>query len=126
MAKEQYTPIVEKILRERELHKFKIAPFESFSQPNPSSVRVLLAERGWQRKWIFWFSIGWATTSLLFFITLVAIQTYARLYVAESFSLFDGAELQLIVVSVFGQILGIIYLIASKVWDNKDYLHLYK
>jgi len=123
MATEEYTELVNALLRSRDIKK---ASLENFGVPNPTSIRTLLAERDWQRKCIFWFSIGWASVSLLLLIILVSVQVYGRLFVGLDFTIFDGSELQILVVSVFGQILGIIYLIASKVWDNKDYLHFYK
>lgn len=123
MATEEYTELVNTLLKNRDIKK---ASPNNFGVPNPSSVKTLLAERDWQRKYIFWFSIGWASISLLLLIALVSFQVYGRLFIESDFAIFDGAELQILVVSVFGQILGIIYLIASKVWDNKDYLHFYK
>jgi hypothetical protein len=122
MDRNQYESLINVILRQQ---KYRRATSKNFSEPKDDSIKSILGERKWQRKCIFWFSVGWATFSLLLFTAIVAIQIYARIYIDDSFSVFDGAELQLIAVAVFGQILGIIYLIASKVWDNKDYIKFY-
>jgi hypothetical protein len=104
----------------------KAASLEEFSQPDPQSVGNILEERKGQRKIVFYFAIGSAVVSFLLLFTIIAIQSYVRIFTDHQFTLLNGYELEVLSVSVFGQILGIIYIIAKSIWDDSMFKDFYK
>ncbi|GEM_PF-2629382 len=125
-SKEQLTP--------EELEEFsrliesigKSASPDEFSQPDFQSVNDILGERKGQRRVIFWFSIGSAGLSFLGLFAIIGIQAWVRIKCDPNFSLLSGYELEVLSVAVFGQILGIIYIIAKSIWDDSIFKDFYK
>jgi len=104
----------------------KSASPDEFSQPNFQSVSNILGERKHQRHIIFWFSIGSAALSFFSLFAIIAIQAWVRIKYNAQFSLLSGYELEVLSVAVFGQILGIIYIIAKSIWDDSMFKDFYK
>lgn len=65
--------------------------------------------------------LGLTKYSLLIIIYIVLFQSIARVWITN-YRVFDGNELEILAVSVFGQIIGVIFSIASKLWDSKKFL----
>lgn len=102
------------------------ASIEEFSQPDPQSVGNILRERKVQRKIVFYFAIGSAVVSFLLLFAIITIQSYVRIFTDHQFTLLNGYELEVLSVSIFGQILGIIYIIAKSIWDDSMFKDFYK
>lgn len=95
---------------------------QDIESPSVSSeLKKLLNERRVQRGIIFRLSIILTVGAFLFLLTLIAVQAILRLD-NQSFSFFNGHELEVLSISVFGQVVGIIYIIAKALWDDSNYI----
>lgn len=68
--------------------------------------------------------IMWASFSLL--SGLLIVQSLVRILRFPQFILIDSTTLQILSVSVFGQIIGVVFIISKALWDDKNYMDLFK
>lgn len=74
-----------------------------------------------QREIIFWFIVILTGLSFLSFICVVGLQSYVRVWGGDSrFELLSDGQMQIFGVSVFAQIIGLMFVITKALWDNKD------
>lgn len=99
---------------------------ESLSQPDQSHFDKLANQRKEQRDVLFWFSIRTATIALLFLIVLISAQAISRFVKGDDFSLLSGFELEILSVSIFGQIISVIALITRSLWDERPLKEIYR
>ncbi len=98
-----------------------VAPRYVFNAPKDWATTILI-ERQDQRRKVFNFSIGASNASLSFLVGIIALQAIYRIINNNSnFSFFSGAELEVLSVGVFGQVIGLMYIIAKKLWDDSIY-----
>ena len=65
--------------------------------------------------------------SLLFLIAIVAVQIAGRVAGPNlNFKVFDSNELQILVIGVFGQFVGLLYIITKSLYDDGNYKDLFK
>jgi len=107
----------------------------SLEQPQPNlkkellleQLNKLLTQRNDQRKKIFELAKWYCWTSLVFLIAIVCVQAAGRIAGPElNFSIFDGNELEVIVIGVFGQFVGLLYIITRSLYDDKNYKDLFR
>lgn len=84
-------------------------------------LEEILEQRAEQRKDVLKFSKILTGFSLGLLAFLCILQAIVRLQNPE-FRIFDGIEFQLLVTGVFGQIIGVIYIISRSLWNDKNYL----
>ena len=96
---------------------------EEISSPgHPSSwLEKILSERQTQRKIILWYALGLTALAFLALMGLVFWQAAIRASGSNA-TLFPGKELEVLSVAVFGQIIGVIYIITRSLWDDKNYI----
>ena len=108
---------------------------ESLQQPQPEikdklieeELIKLLKQRNGQRENIFTLAKWYCWTSLAFLIAIISIQIAGRIIGPNHhFSIFSGNELQIIVVGVFGQFVGLLYIITRSLYDDKHYKDIFK
>lgn len=87
----------------------------------------LLRQRNEQRKNIFKLAKRYCWTSLIFLMCIVVVQILVRVFSeSHDFNLFSGNELQILVVGVFGQFVGLLYVITRSLYDDKNYTEIFK
>lgn len=87
----------------------------------------LLDQRNRQRDKIFNLATRYCWTSLIFVIFIVFIQILCRAAGPDlDFKIFDGNELQIIVSGVFLQFVGLLYVITNSLYDDKNYIDMFK
>ena len=87
----------------------------------------ILDQRNKQRRKIFNLAKHYCWTSLIFLIIIVSVQIIYRVVNPGSdFKIFDGNELQIIVAGVFGQFVGLLYIITKSLYDDTNYKDLFK
>lgn len=98
-------------------------PAEEISSPENTSgwLEKILTERQGQRKIILWYSLGLTVAAFLALMGLVFWQAAIRSSGSNA-TLFPGKELEVLSVAVFGQIIGVIYIITRSLWDDKNYI----
>lgn len=84
-----------------------------------------LTQRNEQRNKIFRLATWYCWVSLLLLVVIVDVQITGRI-VTRDFSVFDGNELQILVVGVFGQFVGLLYIITKSLYDDKNFKDLFK
>ncbi len=84
-------------------------------------LEEILEQRAEQRKDVLKFAKTLTGFSLGLLIFLCILQSLVRLK-NPSFKIFDGIEFQLLVGGVFGQIIGVVYIISRSLWNDKNYL----
>ncbi len=94
-------------LEEKGLGKRNISVFESLSE-----------QRQRQRRWLFRFAIFWSSISLLFLFVLIIINSRVRFLYGNDFALIGELELNVLSVAVFGQLIGVVTVIAKSLWDE--------
>lgn len=80
-----------------------------------TELRKLLKQRRWQRFAILTFSIALTIASFLFLVSGNIV-----------FHTLKGTELDVVAVSVFGQIIAVIAIITKSLWDDKNYMELFR
>lgn len=95
---------------------------ESFSIPDPSAFDKILEQRGEQRKQIFSFAKKLVTYSFYLIIGIIVIQSIMRIFFDETFAILQSHELEVLVISVFGQTIGVVHIITKYLWDDSPYL----
>lgn len=86
-----------------------------------SELRELLDQRKAHRNVLLTWLLKLTTASFILLAVLVIFQAIARLY-DKTYTVFTGMEFQILAVSVFGQIIGVVYIISKSLWDDKDYI----
>lgn len=64
--------------------------------------------------------------SFILLASLLGIQTLMRIFVCPSFTIIDNTALQVLSVSVFGEVVAVVYVISKALWDDKNYMELFK
>lgn len=99
----------------------KVEP-DDIPEPTISTeMQKLLNERRDQRKKIFSLSVTLTSMAFIFLLVMIGVQAIIRLD-DQDFSFFNGHELEVLSVSIFGQIIGLIYIIAKALWDDSNYI----
>ena len=96
-------------------------------EPSPPEdpLMALLNERKRQREPLLKFIKGLTISSLLLLVGMIVCQGTARLWMPD-FSIFSGNEFEILVAGVFGEIIGLIYVIVKSLWDDTSYLDYLK
>ena len=79
-------------------------------------------QRNTHRGCLFWFSLIMSSLSLIFLFVLILLQTYLRAHINPNFEIISDTGIQIIAVAVFGQIFGVVYVIAHALWSNDEFL----
>ncbi len=97
---------------------------DSFSkvEPNTDKFKEILDQRHRQRQSLFRFVVVLTTSSFGMLVVIVAVQIFMRTRVDRNFTVFTGTEFDILSVAIFGQIIGVVYIITKALWDDKPYL----
>ncbi len=90
------------------------------STPEWSSGHFL-AQRKVQRNILLWFSIIMSSLSFVFLVVVVIFQIYYRVNIDPNFEVLSDKGLEVLAVAVFGQVFGVVYVIAHSVWNNREF-----
>ena len=92
--------------------------------PDSSILGGLIKERKEQRQLLLRFVMYLTVASFYLLAGIVIVQMWYRvLFNDKTFSILSGYELETLSVAVFGEVIGIIYTIASSLWDDEDYIN---
>lgn len=80
------------------------------------------AQRDEQRRYLFYFAIGFCIFSLICFFGVILLQACLRTKFGLNFEVVSDTALQIIAVSVFGQVFGVVYIIAHALWSNHEFV----
>lgn len=94
---------------------------DQVSLPDKSPLEKILEQRHDQRSILFNFAISMSRASFIFLFGIVITNIWAKLFINSNLDLVNSNTLQIIAVSVFVQILGIVALIAKAIWDDRNY-----
>jgi hypothetical protein len=89
--------------------------------PRPQSGKDFLDERNDQRKTLFTFSLWVSSLSLVFLAGMVVTQAVVRINGNDNFEIISEKGLQIIAVAIFGQVFGVVYIIAKAIWSNHEF-----
>lgn len=78
-------------------------------------------QRHRHRGCLFWFAIGFSCVSFLLLACLLGVQTYFRANGNPSFEIISDTGMEVLAVSVLGQVFGIILVIAKSLWSNDEF-----
>ncbi len=94
---------------------------EFFSSPDPDEIRQILAQRHSHRGKLFNHSVTWVWIHMIIFI-LIITTTIIFKFMHPNKTFFESASFIGIVASMSGQVVGIVYIIAKSIWDDRKYL----
>jgi hypothetical protein len=87
----------------------------------------LLDQRNNQRKDVFKLAKRYCWVSLAFLIVMISVQIIGRiLQTNHHFDIFSGSELKFYITGVFGQFVGLLYIITKALYNEEPYKDLYK
>ena len=92
---------------------------EKVKEANPSKVEKILDQRHKQREILFNLAKQLTECSFMFIVGITFLHMLTKILLG--IELFTGYILQIIAVAVFGQIIGIILIIANSIWNDKPY-----
>lgn len=100
---------------------------ERLSKPSISpELADILKQRKHQRDTILIFSMKLTWASFGFLVLLISAQSLLKIWKGPAFFLLEHSELEILSVAVFGQIIGVIYIITRSLWDDRTYLEALK
>ncbi len=103
----------------------KVGDKQDFSGLNstvkPDALGLILNERKTQREKLLDFIIGLTAISLCMLIFCVFIQAITRLWIHD-YEIFEPSVFHFIITGVFGEMIGLIYVIVKSLWDDSKYL----
>lgn len=70
---------------------------------------------------LFYFSLTASALSLLFLCGVIITQIILRAKIAQGFEVISDQGLEIFAVAVFGQVFGVVYVIAKSVWSNDEF-----
>lgn len=91
-----------------------------FSRPDKGDLGDILKQRHRQRKWLFWYALGFSS----FTVVGLAAMLYAQAVYKSKYgsNLFGELELGTVGIGVFIQFLGLLKIITDSLWNDKPYL----
>lgn len=89
--------------------------------PKGKGLVGLLGERESHRQTLFNFACYLTIASFYLLAGIVIVQMFQRVWGNETFEVVDSTTFNILAVSVFGQIVGVIYIIAKALWDGKEF-----
>ncbi len=90
--------------------------------PKPDwNVDDFFKQRDEHRKALFWFALIMSAISLVFLIVILGVQTYLRVKINPYLEVLSDQGMQIIAVAIFGQIFGVVYVIAHALWSNHEF-----
>lgn len=92
---------------------------DSLGKPDSSHFDKLANQRHEQRDQLFWFAIRSSSWSLMLLTASIVGQAWSRIVFGANFSLFSGFELEILSVSIFSQLIGVVALITKSLWDDR-------
>lgn len=87
----------------------------------PAALKPFFEQRNKHRNILFWFSLGMSMLSFLLLAGLLIAQIILRVLINVNFEAISDQAIQILAVSVFGQILGVVYVIAHALWSNDEF-----
>lgn len=94
---------------------------ESLSNRN-TQLGNILNQRVDQREMLLKWLIMFSSISLCILLFIVQAQLFIRIFIKD-YTVFNKNEFELLVTGVFGSFAGIIYVISTKLWDDKAYIN---
>jgi hypothetical protein len=86
----------------------------------------LLEQRNRQRNAVFKVASWYCAASFLFLVAIIIVQIVGRAVTADhSFSIFSGNEMEFYITGVFGQFIGLLYVITKALYDDGNLKDLY-
>lgn len=125
MAKTKLEDEIKKLLPQSEGFVEELEQ-KALSKPDLTVFEKLSKQRHSQRNWLFVLSMFWLSISLIFLFVLISVNSYTKFTKGEGFSLFGQYELEVLSISVFGQLVGIIAIIAKSLWDEAPFSEMLK
>ena len=95
-----------------------IAKKDQFQTPDPSVVDHLELNKR-QKKILFNFVLIVTSCLLTLLVLGISIQAYYTINYNSNFKIMDNLTLNIVAVSIFGQFIGIVYIIAKRLWDDQ-------
>lgn len=99
------------------------------SEPKLNSLEEILKQRRDHRDRLLGSMTKLMWASFLLLASLLGIQSLVRIIFIpylQDFTLLDGWQLQILSVSIFGQIVAVVFVISKALWDDKNYMDLFK
>ena len=80
-----------------------------------------IRQRNIQRTVLFCFALGMSLFSFIFLVVLVFLQAYLKIHINQDYKIISDTGIQIISVSIFGHIFGVVYIIAKALWSNHEF-----
>ncbi|HCY19389.1 MAG TPA: hypothetical protein DHU69_06485 [Deltaproteobacteria bacterium] len=87
--------------------------------PSPDALDKILEQRQTQREVIFDFALRWTKFLLILLIVVIVFQSAVSFFYGKS--LIDKVALSILAVSILGQFIGVIIIIAKALWNDDPY-----
>ena len=94
---------------------------ESESKEEGNTHLRFLKERKFHRKVLFYFALVMSALSLASLIALIIAQAYFRATISPYFEIISDQGIEVVSVAIFGEIFGVIYIIAKAIWSNDEF-----
>ena len=97
-----------------------------FKTPNASALEQILKQRHRQRDALFNFALFWTKILLILLISILVVQIGLTIFSGGKIVLIDKTSLSILSISILGQFIGVIIVIAKALWDDKHYKDYFK
>ncbi len=118
-------PDLAKLWKNTVIERFRAKDSE-LKTSSPDALEKILVQRQTQREVIFKFALFWTKMLLILLIAIIILQSVLSMYSNGKIILIEKTSLSILSVSILGQFIGVIIVIAKALWDDEPYKEFFK
>src|SRR3989338_8393834 len=118
-------PDLAKLWKKSVIERFRAKDYE-FKISSPDALKKILDQRQTQREILFNFALFWTKLLLILLILIIIAQIAVSIISHGKIILIEKTSLSILSVSILGQFIGVIIVIAKALWDDEPYNEFFK
>ena len=118
-------PDLAKLWKKSIIERFRAKDSE-FKTSSPDALEKILDQIQTQREILFNFALFWTKLLLILLISIIIAQIVASLVSHGKIILIEKISLSILSVSILGQFIGVIIVIAKALWNDEPYKDYFK
>lgn len=118
-------PDLAKLWKKSIIERFRAKDSE-FKISSPDALKKIFDQRQTQREILFNFALFWTKLLLILLILTIIAQIVVSLVSHGKIVLIEKTSLSILSVSILGQFIGVIIVIAKALWDDEPYKEFFK
>ena len=118
-------PDLAKLWKKSIIERFRAKDSE-FKTSSPDALEKILDQRQKQREILLNFALFWTRLLLILLISIIIFQMAVSLISHGKIILIEKTSLSILSISILGQFIGVIIVIARALWNDEPYKEFFK